>query len=81
LHEELLAELLAREPRSWGYRATSWTAPLLRRQLQQECGCPVSERTLRRRLHEYGWNGKRLRYVYGQRDSPISQKKRAFASV
>ena len=62
LEEELLAEWLARDPRSLGYRATSWTAPLLRRHLQEECGGPVSERTLRRRLHEYGWNGKRLRY-------------------
>jgi transposase len=81
LDEELLAELLAHDPRSLGYRATSWTAPLLRRHLQEECGCPVSERTLRRRLHEYGWNWKRLRYVYGQRASQISQKKGAFAGV
>lgn len=81
LDEELLAELLVRDPRSLGYRATSWTAPLLRRHLEEECGCPVSERTLRRRLHEYGWNWKRLRYVYGQRASHISQKKGAFAGV
>ena len=81
LDEELLAEVLAQDPRTLGYRATGWTAPLLTTHLNQECGCAVSERTLRRRLEQYGWCWKRLRYVYGQRELHIGQKKGAFVGV
>jgi len=47
--------------------------------LQEECGCPVSERTLRRRLHEGGWRWKRPRYVFCERDAHVGQKKGASA--
>ncbi len=63
LDADLRAEVLAQDPRTLGYRATGWTAPLLTAHLNQECGCPVSERTLRRRLEQYGWRWKRPRYV------------------
>ena len=63
LDADLLAAVLAQDPRTLGYRATGWTAPLLTTHLNQECGCPVSERTLRRRLEQYGWCWKRPRYV------------------
>jgi transposase len=81
LDEELLAELLALDPRTLGYRATSWTAALLARHLREECGCPVSERTLRRRLEEYDWRWKRLRHVYAERDPHMVQKKGVFAAA
>jgi transposase len=81
LDADLLAEVLAQDPRTLGYRATGWTAPLLTTHLQQECGCRVSERTLRRRLEQYGWCWKRLRYVYSQRDPNIGQKKGAFTAA
>ena len=55
LDATLLAEVLAQDPRTLGYQATGWTAPLLTTHLNQECGCPVSERTLRRRLEQHGW--------------------------
>ena len=81
LDEEPLAELRAQDPRPLGYRATTWTAPLLTTHLKPECGCPVSERTLRRRLHEYGWRWKRLRSVFCGRDPHVGQKKGAFAAA
>ena len=70
-----LAELLAQDPRTLGYRATTWTAALLTTHLAQECDCPVSERTLRRRLHEGGWRWKRPRYVFSERAAAVGQKK------
>ena len=79
LDADLLAEVLAQDPRILGYRATGWTAPLLTTHLNQECGCPVSERTLRRRLEQYGWRWKRPRYVYQERAPHIGQKKGAFS--
>jgi hypothetical protein len=41
----------------------------------------VSERTLRRRLHEDGWRWKRPRYIFSQREAAVGQKKRAFAAA
>jgi transposase len=81
LDADLLAEVLAQDPRTLGYRATGWTAPLLTTHLNQECGCPVSERTLRRRLAEYGWRWKRPRYVYQERAPHIGQKKGALPAA
>jgi transposase len=79
LTQAALAELLAQDPRTLGYRATTWTTPLLAAHLQQECGCPVSEHTLRRRLHEDGWRWKRPRYVFCERETAVGQKKGASA--
>jgi len=81
LDADLLAEVLAQDPRTLGYRATGWTTPLLTAHLNQECGCPVSERTLRRRLEEYGWRWKRPRYVYQERALHIGQKKGALPAA
>jgi transposase len=52
LDEALLARVLAEDPREHGLLATTWTVPLLTAHLGQVHGCMVSERTLRRRLHE-----------------------------
>ena len=70
-----LAAALARDPRSCGYQATSWTVPLLRHDLQQRHGITVSARTLRRRLHEADYRWKRPRYVYAGRAVQLAQKK------
>jgi len=75
LGEERLAEVLAQDPRALGYRATTWTTPLLLTHLQQTCGCPMSERTLRRRLHAGGWRWKRPRYVFSEREAAVGSKK------
>jgi transposase len=78
--ETRLAELLAQEPRTLGYRATSWTVPLLTTHRQQQCSCPVSKRTLRRRLHEGGWRWKRPRYIFAEREAAVGRKKGASAA-
>jgi transposase len=75
LDEALLARVLAEDPRKHGLLATTWTVPLLTAHLGQVHGSVVSERTLRRRLHEYGWRWKRPRYVYHERAAHVAQKK------
>jgi transposase len=81
LDADLLAQVLAQDPRTLGYRSTGWTAPLLTTHLNRECGCQVSERTLRRRWEQYGWCWKRPRYVYQERAPHIGQKKGALPAA
>jgi transposase len=81
LDQELLAALLAQDPQQLGYRATTWTVPLLATHLREECDCPVSARTVRRRLHEFDYGWKRPRYVYHERDPHVAQKKGRFAAA
>jgi transposase len=81
LTQAVLAELLVQDPRTLGYCATTWTTPLLAAHLQQACGCPVSEHTLRRRLYEGGWRWKRPRYVFCEREAAVGQKKGASADA
>jgi transposase len=75
LDEELLAEVLALDPREQGDWATTWTVSLLTTYLREQYGCPVSTRTLRRRLHDWGWRWKRPRYVFSERAPHLAQKK------
>jgi transposase len=75
LDQELLAAILAQDPQQLGYRATTWTVPLLATHLREECDGPVSARTVRRRLHEFDYGWKRPRYVYDERDPHVAQKK------
>jgi transposase len=70
-----LAAVLARDPLRCGYRATSWTVPLLAHYLATHEGTAISTRTLRRRLHEAGYRWKRPRYVYAGRATHLAQKK------
>jgi|SRR3954451_11031295 len=80
LDDELVAEVLALDPREQGYRATTWTVPLLTTYLREQCGCPVSARTLRRRWRDFGWRWKRPRYIFSERDPHITQKKGRFVA-
>jgi transposase len=70
-----LRAVLAVDPRTLGYRATTWTVPLLTRHLRPREGLALSERTLRRRLRERRSRWKRPRYVYHQRAAHVAQKK------
>jgi transposase len=63
LTAEQVAEVLGTDPRTLGYASTTWTVPLLAQHFRQR-GQPVSERTLRRRLHTLGYRWKRPRYRY-----------------
>jgi len=76
-----LAVVLARDPRRCGYRATSWTVPLLAHYLAMHEGTAISARTLRRRLHEAGYRWKRPRYVYAGRARHLAQKKGLWSGV
>ena len=77
LTPEHLATLVATDPRVLGYRATAWTAPLLAHHLRAREGIALSERTLRRRLHERHYRWKRPRHVYHRRAAHVGQKKGA----
>ena len=69
----LLAEV-ARDPLALGYAATNWTVPLLAAHLRGQ-GCPVSPRTLRRRLRAAGLRWKRPRFVFAEPAPHVAQKK------
>jgi len=75
LTAERLAAVLAADPRTLGYRATTWTAPLLAHHLRTCHGLAVSERTLRRRLREHHYRWKRPRYVFHTRAPHVAQNK------
>lgn len=76
-----LAAMLRRDPRTLGYRATTWTVELLACYCAERLGRPISVRTLRRRLHEHGFRWKRPRYSYSGRASHLAQKKGGSAAA
>jgi len=69
----LLVWLLKQPPDAFGYRATGWTAALLRNVLARRLGVHVSARTLRRALHQMDYAWKRPRYIL--RPDPDREKK------
>ncbi|HZH28286.1 MAG TPA: helix-turn-helix domain-containing protein [Azospirillaceae bacterium] len=75
LTDELLAREFEKDPQSLGYRATAWTVPLLAGHLGRRCGCPVTRRTLRRRMRAAGLAWKRPRHVFGDKARHLPQKK------
>jgi transposase len=75
LTREFVAAALALDPRALSYRATTWTVPLLVDYFAKQVGIAVSARTLRRRLHAWGYRWKRPRYAYSGRASHLAQKK------
>lgn len=78
LTSRLLLREVRRSPVEAGVASTVWTVPLLRTHLERRFGVAVSERTLRRRLHEAGLRWKRPRYVYAKKAGHLPQKKGAF---
>jgi transposase len=64
-----------RDPLRLGYNSTGWTVALLARHLAREYDCPISPRTLRRRMHHLGLRWKRPRYVYADKEPHVAQKK------
>jgi transposase len=75
LTDRELAAVLRRDPRTLGYRATTWTVALLARYCSEHFDCALTPRTLRRRLREHGFRWKRPRYRYSQRAEHLAQKK------
>jgi transposase len=66
---------LRRDPLKLGYNTNVWTVALLARHLSQVCQCPITGRTLRRRMKEIGLVWKRPRYVYVTKEPHRAQKK------
>jgi transposase len=66
---------LRRDPLRLGYNTTGWTVALLAEHLGRKYGCPISARTLRRRMRDLGLRWKRPRYVYADKDPHRAQKK------
>jgi transposase len=66
---------LAKDPMTLGFSATTWTVKTLANHLSRAYDCPITERTLRRRMRAMGLCWKRPRYVYSTKESHRSQKK------
>ena len=78
IDEVVLVDALERDPRAEGFLATTWTVPLLATYLSRVTSQTVSQRTLRRRLHELRFRWKRPRYVYTGQEPNLPQKKGQF---
>jgi transposase len=72
--ETVLTTLLATDPQTQGHRASGWTVPLLRTELER-AGYGVSPKTIRRALQRLGYRWKRPQYVLG-RPAPASAAKK-----
>jgi transposase len=75
LTDREFAAVLRRDPRTLGFRATTWTVALLARYCAERFDCTLTPRTLRRRLREHGFRWKRPRYRYANRATHLAQKK------
>ncbi|MBO0699695.1 MAG: helix-turn-helix domain-containing protein [Zavarzinella sp.] len=64
-----------RDPLRLGYNTTNWTVALLAQHLGRKYACPISARTLRRRMRDLGLCWKRPRYAYADKDPHRAQKK------
>lgn len=67
--------LLKRKPSRYGYRASVWSTPMLRRQVERRLHTPVSGRTVRRALRGLRYRYKRPRYVLARRSPTWRQAK------
>jgi transposase len=65
-----LRKALEQPPDAWGYHAVNWTSPLLRAHLERDSGLKVSDRTVRRLLHEMKYVWKRPRHALRDAKSP-----------
>jgi transposase len=79
--DEWLRRELRQNPVTLGYSATTWTVKLLANHLSRTTGCPITERTLRRRLRAAGLRWKRPRYVFATKDPHRAQKKGRLCGV
>jgi transposase len=70
-----LQKTLEKSPDAWGYLAVNWTSALLREHLERQFGLDVSERTIRRHLHNLKYVWKRPRVVLrGTRSAEIMRQ-------
>jgi len=81
LTDELLLREFEKDPQALGYKATAWTVPLLAEHLGRCCDCPVTRRTLRRRMKAVGLAWKRPRHVFAGKAGDLPQKKGALSAA
>lgn len=79
--DPLLASLLDRDPRDYGYAATAWTAPLLQTHLADQHQRPVSLISVRRALHRLGQRWKRPRHRLALRPATWRQAKGGYSAA
>jgi transposase len=73
--DPLIAELIDRDPREFGYHATVWTAPLLMRHLKRSHGVEVSRRSIGPALDRLRVRWKRPRHQLSLRPETWRQAK------
>jgi transposase len=73
--DPIIDELIDQDPRDYGYAATVWTAPLLRRYLEAEHGVTASEQSVRLAIDRLGLRWKRPRYQLSRRSPTWRQAK------
>jgi transposase len=73
--DPLIEAVIDHDPRRYGYRATSWTATLLCRYLEESHGRVTSERSVRRVLAQLDLRWKRPRHALANRSPTWRQAK------
>lgn len=73
--DDLLAEALAEDPHALGYRARTWTAPLLCDHLRERHQITVSRKTVSRSLERIDIRWKRPRHALANRPETWRQAK------
>lgn len=70
-----------KDPMRLGDQATDWTVGLLAKHLSRCYRCPITPRTLRRRMKALGLVWKRTRHAYKDPEPHLAQKKGALCGV
>jgi len=73
----VMQELLQQSPRRYRYRSPVWTVPMLQVQVQRRLQNKISQRTIRRALHQLRYRFKRPRFVLALRPITWRQAKGA----
>jgi len=73
--DPLIDAVIDGDPRDYGYRATAWTAPLLRRYLEEVHGIATSRKSVSRAIARLGIRWKRPRHRLGLRPDTWRQAK------
>lgn len=73
--DPIIAEVIDRDPRQYGYHYTNWTASLLQIYLAQEHGIKVSRYSVSRAIDRLELRWKRPRYVLALKSETYRQSK------
>jgi transposase len=73
--DPLIAEVIDKDPREWGYRATTWTAALLEHYLKQAHGIAISRKSVSLAIQRLRIRWKRPRHQLALRPKTWRQSK------